>query len=103
MTRYESLPVFFLRTDGGLRSIEHKSWPNLVGKPVDEAVEEIKQENSGQTPNPSIMGSIYLFSCLDYQVEKLAVGSFVTRDLRLNRVRVFYDEENKVASPPATG
>ena len=41
-------------------SFESKSWPNLVGKPVDEAVAEIQKENSGQIPYIPFMASIRL-------------------------------------------
>ncbi|UJR07151.1 hypothetical protein I4U23_011439 [Adineta vaga] len=68
-----------------LAPFESKSWPDLVGKPVDEAIEEIKRENP------------------DYQVEKLALHSPMKLNLRPTRVRVFFDELNKVARPPQTG
>ncbi|CAF3120163.1 unnamed protein product, partial [Rotaria sp. Silwood2] len=66
-------------------TLENKSWPNLVGKPVDEAVEEIKRDN------PSL------------HVQKLEENSPVTLDLRYDRVRVFFDKDGKVSQPPNTG
>ena len=83
--------------------VERKIWLNFVGKPVDEAEAVIKEENPGQTSNPSVMARFYLFSYLDYEVEKLAVDSPVTEDFQSNRVRIFYDEQNKVAKDPESG
>ncbi|CAF1362935.1 unnamed protein product [Rotaria sordida] len=63
----------------------NQSWPDLVGKPVDEAVAAIKSEN------PSL------------NVIPLEEGSAVTKDLRWDRVRVFFDANNQVSSVPRTG
>ncbi|CAF1308110.1 unnamed protein product [Rotaria magnacalcarata] len=68
-----------------LPKFENKSWPNLVGKPVDEAVEEIKRAD------PTL------------HVVKIQNNSPVTLDLRFNRVRVFFGEDGKVSQTPATG
>ncbi|CAG5130177.1 unnamed protein product [Candidula unifasciata] len=62
-----------------------RSWPALVGKTFDEAVRLIKQENP------------------DLNVEKVAEGSMTTMDYRIDRVRVFVNEEGVVVSPPTTG
>lgn len=62
------------------------SWPELVGRNVDEAIEVIKQENS------------------QLNVIKVKSGSPVTRDFRLDRVRVFYNEiDNTVCVAPNCG
>ncbi len=45
---------------------------------------------------------IYFFF-VDLSVIKLEEGSPVTRDLRNNRVRVFYDNNGKVSSKPTIG
>ena len=103
MTRHESLSVLYFRAECSCMTAESKRWLGLIGKPVDEAEEIIKEENPGQTSNSSVMVRFYLFSCLDYQVEKLAVDSPVTEDFRSNRVRIFYDEQNKVAKDPESG
>ncbi|CAF1557560.1 unnamed protein product [Rotaria sordida] len=63
----------------------NQSWPNLVGVPVDGAVEAIKSEN------PSL------------NVIPLAEGTVLTADLRLDRVRVFFDANNQVSSVPIIG
>ena len=62
-----------------------KDWPELVGKTGEEAKEIIQQEN----PN------------LNIQV--LPEGSPVTRDLRMDRVRIFVNENGQVTSPPRIG
>ena len=63
-----------------------RSWPELEGRNVDEAVEEIRQANS------------------NLNVVKLPKGSMVTKDLRMDRVRVFYNTEtNLVEGTPYTG
>ncbi|CAF1330680.1 unnamed protein product [Rotaria sp. Silwood1] len=64
---------------------ENQSWPALVGKPVDEAVEEIKREN----PN--------------FNVLKVQDNSPVTLDFGFNRVRVFYNAHGKVSQTPHIG
>ena len=37
------------REEMKLAPFESKSWPDLVGKPVDAAIEEIRRENPGTT------------------------------------------------------
>ncbi|CAF1174524.1 unnamed protein product [Adineta ricciae] len=68
-----------------LAPYESKSWPHLLGKPIDEAIEEIKRENP------------------EYHVEKLPLHCPMKLDVRPNRVRVFFDEEDKVARVPQNG
>ncbi|CAF1550563.1 unnamed protein product [Rotaria sordida] len=63
----------------------NQSWPNLVGMPVNEAVAAIKSEN------PSL------------NVIPVAEHSPVTMDLRMDRVRVFFDANNQVSSAPSIG
>ena len=64
----------------------NKSWPEAVGRNVDEVVQEIQAENSS------------------YEVVKVQEGSPTTRDMRFNRVRVFYNTTtNLVTSEPRTG
>lgn len=46
---------------------------------------------------------LYALRLLGLNVQKLEEGSPVTRDLRINRVRVFYDESGNVSSEPRTG
>ena len=62
-----------------------KSFPELVGKDVDEAVSEIQNR------------------CSEYKVNKLPEGSIVTMDYREDRVRVFYNKDNKVSGAPKIG
>ena len=64
---------------------ERRSWPQLVGMPVDQAIAIIQQENPG------------------INVVKLPENSPTTRDFRLNRVRVFHDADGNVTSEPRTG
>lgn len=62
------------------------SWPELVGKNVDEAIEIIKQENPALT------------------VVKLEDDSMYTCDYLEERVRVFYNtESNLVTRKPKRG
>ncbi|UJR23214.1 hypothetical protein I4U23_026233 [Adineta vaga] len=63
-------------------SSDKQSWPELIGKPVDEAIEIIKKENS------------------NLDVIKLKEGSPVTEDFRSNRVRVFFNKDGNVSSTP---
>ncbi|CAF1367699.1 unnamed protein product [Rotaria sordida] len=74
-----------LRNNIQLPNFENKSWPALVGKPVDEAVEEIRREN------PS------------FNVLKVQDNSPVTLDFGFNRVRVFYNVDGKVSQTPHIG
>lgn len=60
-------------------------WPELVGLPADEAVKRI------QTANPAL------------NVLIVPEGSAVTRDFRVDRVRVYADSEGKVAREPKRG
>ncbi|CAF2463442.1 unnamed protein product [Rotaria sp. Silwood2] len=62
-----------------------ESWPNLVGKPVYQAVVTIKSQNS------------------NFDVIPLPEGSPVTFDFRPNRVHVFFDANRKVSSVPSIG
>ncbi len=57
---------------------EKTSWPELNGKNVDEAVQQIKEENP------------------ELKVFKVPLGSMVTMDYRTDRVRVYYDEATKL-------
>lgn len=62
------------------------SWPDAVGKDVDEVVQSI------QSGNPNL------------NVVKVVENSPVTRDFRFDRVRVFYNAStNLVVSEPRTG
>jgi hypothetical protein len=62
------------------------SWPELLGRNIDEAVEIIKSEN----PN--------------LNVTKVPPGTMLTRDYRTDRVRVYYDpSNNNVNVIPRTG
>lgn len=61
------------------------NWSNLVGK-------------SGQDAKQHILKDMP-----DAQVQVLPEGSPVTRDLRMNRVRVFVDAHQKVVSAPHPG
>ncbi|CAF5093964.1 unnamed protein product, partial [Rotaria sp. Silwood1] len=60
----------------------NESWPDLVGMPVDGAVQTIQNENLG------------------LEVIPLPEGSPTTRDIRENRVHVFFDYNNLVSSEP---
>ena len=63
---------------------EPASWPHLVGKPVADAVAELK------AAHPAL------------KVLPVPSGSMVTMDYRLDRVRVFHDS-GKVSAPPQRG
>ena len=68
------------------RSINKTKWPELVGRQSREAVDILKQELPG--------GAL---------VQVLPEGAMVTMDFRLDRVRVFVSEEDRVSSPPMIG
>ena len=70
----------------GVGTAKTGSWPMLVGKDVDAAVAQIKSER------PKL------------KVHKLPKDSMVTKDWRMDRVRVFYDTAtNKVTRAPMVG
>ena len=70
---------------GGGAADDGASFPELLGKPWQEAEAAIRASH------PAL------------RVIPLGQNSPVTRDYRLDRVRVFYDEEGKVSSVPRTG
>ncbi|CAJ2638970.1 unnamed protein product [Trifolium pratense] len=61
------------------------SWPELVGVTAEEAKKKIKEELAGA------------------DVKVVPQGSFITFDLRYERVRLFVDESNKVVEIPRVG
>lgn len=65
-------------------NVTKKSWPQHTGRPVRDVVRDIKKEN----PNLS--------------VQMLREGSMVTRDVRHNRVRVYY-KRGRVVGVPTVG
>jgi hypothetical protein len=77
-----------------------KSWPNLVGKPADEAVAAIQKENPSTKKKQSFLSSKILSFIIDLSVIKLEEGSPITNDLRNDRVHVFFDKNGKVSSEP---
>ncbi len=50
----------FFRDELKFAPFESKSWPHLVGKPIDEAIEEIKRENPGKLIDLSL-DKIFIF------------------------------------------
>ena len=60
-------------------------WPELVGVDVEMAKKVIEESN------PHL------------EIQVFPEGSIVTQDYRLNRVRIFVTEENKVSSTPRCG
>jgi len=62
---------------------EGKSWPDLVGKDANEAESKLKAEG--------------------YNIQVLPEGSPTTRDYRIDRVRIFVDDNNKVVEVPRNG
>ncbi|MER5869544.1 serine protease inhibitor [Streptomyces sp. NPDC002044] len=63
-----------------------EQWPELVGRPADEAVALIRRTNPGIV-----------------QVPVVADGSAVTMDFREDRVRVFTDARGHVTRIPRVG
>ncbi|KAK2168822.1 hypothetical protein LSH36_14g12009 [Paralvinella palmiformis] len=61
------------------------SWPDLVGKPKEEAEAKIKADRA------------------DVSVEFLEEGSMVSQDFKKNRVRVFFKSDGTVAQTPKAG
>ncbi|CAF0730403.1 unnamed protein product [Rotaria sordida] len=66
-----------------MMSNENKSWPEFVGKDADEVKSQLTAEG--------------------YQVEIKPEGAPTTRDFRLNRVRLFVDDNNAIVKEPRTG
>jgi len=66
-------------------SAEKTEWPELDGRPAEEAKTQIK------TDRP------------DVTVEILPDGSFATMDYREDRVRVYVDEDDYVVGTPRVG
>ena len=62
------------------------SWPELVGKTATEAKTIIEAESNQKL-----------------HVQIIPQDSMVTCDYRLDRVRIFEDEDHKVARPPMVG
>ncbi|CAF1385542.1 unnamed protein product [Rotaria sp. Silwood1] len=62
---------------------EQKSWPQYVGQDASEVEQKIKDEG--------------------YEPVILPQGSPTTRDYRLDRVRIFVDNNNKVVQTPTNG
>ena len=61
-------------------------WPELVGKTATEAKHIIEQESHQKL-----------------SVQIVPQGSMITCDYRLNRVRIFEDNDHNVAKPPIVG
>ncbi|MEV0766425.1 serine protease inhibitor [Nocardia sp. NPDC050435] len=78
-------PVFGIHLAQQSRNLEKDRWPETVGLPAEEAVKIIKSERP------------------DVKVFVLHEGTPVTRDYRPDRVRVFVDDDGKVAVPPEIG
>jgi hypothetical protein len=114
-----SLLVFLTREEFQLAPFEVKSWPHLVGTPLDEAVKEIQREHPGMSVSPqtSLRSSVgrhcveegfahlytIMFSTLEFQMEPLALYSPMKMDSKPTRVRIFFDEDNNVARVPQNG
>ncbi|CAL1369317.1 unnamed protein product [Linum trigynum] len=64
---------------------EKLEWPELVGLTAEEAESKIKQETTG------------------VQVHVVPPNSFVTMELRQDRVRLYVDADGKVARAPKIG
>ncbi|CAD8109331.1 unnamed protein product [Paramecium sonneborni] len=64
---------------------DKKEWPETVGKNVDEAKQLILADDA------------------NIQVQVLIEGSMTTRDFRINRVRIFHNDQNIVVSIPRRG
>ncbi|CAF2930947.1 unnamed protein product [Rotaria sp. Silwood2] len=79
---------------------ERKSWPQYVGQDASEVEQKIKEEGilfDYQSLNINIVYS------LGYEPEILPQGSPTTRDYRLDRVRLFVDDNNKIVQTPTNG
>ncbi|BFZ14571.1 hypothetical protein BsWGS_17610 [Bradybaena similaris] len=69
----------------GLSQDAGHTWPELVGKKYEEAEKAIKDANP------------------ELNVVRVPENSMVTMDYRIDRVRLFVDEDGIVVSPPRTG
>uniref|UniRef100_A0A3B5YRR0 Chymotrypsin inhibitor-2 n=1 Tax=Triticum aestivum TaxID=4565 RepID=A0A3B5YRR0_WHEAT len=77
-------------TEGGNTDIDghhnqKTEWPELVGKSVEEAKKVILQDKS------------------EAQIVVLPVGTIVTMEYRIDRVRLFVDSLDKIAQVPRVG
>lgn len=79
---------------------EPKSWPDLVGKDASEAERQIKAEGNKILFSKNLDDK---FNYLGYNPEIKPEGAPCTRDYRINRVRLFVDNQNKIVSTPHTG
>ncbi|VAH12493.1 unnamed protein product [Triticum turgidum subsp. durum] len=72
-------------TDTGDHHNQKTEWPELVGKSVEEAKKVIMQDKS------------------EAQIVVLPVGTIVTMEYRIDRVRLFVDSLDKIAQVPRVG
>jgi hypothetical protein len=68
-----------------IKNLTKTSWPELVGVTAEEAKKKIKEELAGA------------------DIKVVPQGSFITFDLRYQRVQLFVDESNKVVEIPRIG
>ena len=109
------------REEFKLAPFEVKSWPHLVGTPLDEAVKEIQRDHPGKSVSPLTCPPFLVeeqretskhrqrfrppivLSTSEFQVESLALHSPMKMDSKPSRVRIFFDEDNNVARVPQNG
>ncbi|KAF6992961.1 hypothetical protein CFC21_009931 [Triticum aestivum] len=72
-------------TDSGDHHNQKTEWPELVGKSVEEAKKVILQDKT------------------EAQIVVLSVGTVVTMEYRIDRVRLFVDSLDKIAQVPRVG
>jgi hypothetical protein len=72
--------------DQGTAGSGKESWPDVVGEPGEQAQAEIEADTGGSV-----------------KVFVLPWDAIVTEDYRLDRVRIFVDDNGNVSKPPRIG
>jgi len=97
-TKLIDVPVIVVR---GQDTGPKRQWPELVGKNGAEAVETIKKETGNSRFMCVCLFVFIFFLFLGFRnVVQIKQGSPVTMDFRTDRVRVFVNNQGKVAQAP---
>lgn len=84
-------------------SVEAKSWPEFVGQDANEIVERLKAQGTFKRDKNLPLTPLECLSRSGYNPQVKPQGSPVSRDYRLDRVRLFVDEQNVIVQTPHTG
>jgi hypothetical protein len=81
---------------------ENKSWPEFVGEDANTVADKLQAEGITYQWNPTDNSNSIRY-ILGYQTEIMPKDSPCTRDYRLDRVRLFVDDNNKIVQTPTNG